>query len=190
MGGSQSSKELERKRYISPIPGTFGAPAARKDHITVYNDKIFCYVPIKSQMNVSDVKAWLASQSYKDIRLFHKEKELDDHSALQELGLDETCMLRAVSNDSFKTDGKSQESLAKLSTSSVSFKSCPVRDFSFTSTPDQSYNSSANSSFWEIDFSVYAVPEAGCLTNKVKKSRVLVPISECILEEDVKRISF
>jgi hypothetical protein len=142
-------------------------------------------------MSVNDVKAWLASQSYKHIRLFYKAKELDDHCSLQELGLDETCMLRAVLNDSFKTDEKSQESQAKLSTSSVSFKSCPVRDFSFTSTPDQSCSLSVNSSFLEIDFSVYAVPEAGRLTNKVKKSRELGPISESeyILEEDVKRIS-
>lgn len=169
MGVKQSSTQFEKKSYISPIPGTFGATAARKNHITVYNDKTFLYVPIKPQMFVLDVKQWLAAQNCRDIRLYYKERQLRDESKLQDLGLDDTCMLRAVSIDSIKTDEGSQESQAKLSTSTVSIKSCPVKDSSFSSNHDSLCSLPVKGSLWDIDFSIYAVPEAGRLTNKIKR---------------------
>lgn len=177
MGQKTSSETKEKTHYIAPVPGTHGAPTRKPHHVTVYSDSlhIFLYLPVAAGSTAKDLKRQLSDKygRSKVIRLFRDGNELTDSSLIEE-GLEGSKLLLRMQLDDLST---SVDTSFKLDLSNGSARSAPCSGkhsllLSAASEPSQLVRKP-----WEIDFSVYALPEVEALSASRKK-RTLQPIAE------------
>lgn len=190
--GQRPSREYKGKTHlIAPVPGTHGAPTRKLNHVTVYSDSlhVFLYLPLASGSTVNNLKRQLHDKfgHSKVVRLFHEGRELED-SALMEEGTESSKLLLRMQLEDSST---SFDTSLKLDLSNHSARSapCSAKDsLLLSSTPDNSALSQPVKKPWEIDFSVYALPEAEGLTASRRK-RALHTIAESgdPREEETKR---
>lgn len=155
------------------MPGTYGAPTRKKNHITVYSPRLnlFCYVPITADSTVQDIKCQLQLKLSHPLsmRLFNHDQELEDSQLLSLHHITERSLLKVEFLDepsSLEVD--SMESLGKLDLSGLSGFSKDSMALG-SNTPDST--SSSSSRPWEIDFSVYALPDAELSVQSTKRSK-------------------
>ena len=190
--GQKPSREYKGKaHFIAPVPGTHGAPTRKLNHVTVYSDSlhVFLYLPVVSGSTVKVLKRQLHDKfgHSKVIHLFHEGRELEDSALIEEGTESSKLLLRMQLEDSstcFDTSLK-----LDLSNNSARSAPCLAKDsMLLSSTPENSVLSQPVKKPWEIDFSVYALPEEGRLTASRKK-RGLHAIAESgdPREEETKR---
>lgn len=151
---------------IIPLPGTYGALTRKRNHLTVYSPKLhlFCYVQIAPQWTVRDLKLQLTLKfSHQQcFSLFLGDTPLLDTALLTSLQLTESSLLRlefledSVEIEDWSKDGSGpvsnlKDSVAMGSTTPDSAQSLPCKQL------------------WEIDFSVYALPDEGVLSTPSKR---------------------
>ena len=172
MGGKPSSSIVMKNLPIQPLPGSYGSPVRRKGHLTVYTDKEVLYVRLNPKMTIEQLKDVVRERTGKTMKVYYKTVELMQPQTLEDLGIDEFAMIKAT------IETLDTESLLYSDCSSKSFKSCSIKDYLKTSTPDSS-KSLPNINKLDIDLSVYAAPEVEMIKNKAKnRTNCLVSISE------------
>jgi len=183
MGQTPATPSKPNFLPIAPMPGTYGAPTRKKNHITVYSPhmNLFCYLPTTLDSTVHDIKHQLQLKLSHPLsmRLYQHEQELEDSQTLAFYHLTERSLLKVEFLDEPSSlEVESMESLGKLDLSALSGISKDSMAVGST-TPDSS--SSSSSRPWEIDFSVYALPDAEISVQSQKRSkkrRGLRPIPE------------
>lgn len=173
MGQKVSSDCKEKSRYIAPVPGTHGAPTRKLNHVTVYSDSlhVFLYLPVAAGSTAKDLKRQLHDKygRSKVIRLFHGGCELADTVLIEE-GAEGSKLLLRMQLEDFST---SVDTSLKLDLSNGSARSAPCSGKHSVLLSGTSEHSSACSQPvkrpWEIDFSVYALPEVEGLSASKKK---------------------
>jgi len=177
MGQKPSNESKEKTHYIAPVPGTHGAPTRKLHHVTVYSDSlhIFLYLPVAAGSTAKDLKRQLCDKygRSKVIRLFRDGNELADCSLIEE-GPEGSKLLLRMQLEDLSTSVDTSLKL-DLSNGSVRSASCSGKHsllLSAASEPSQMVKKP-----WEIDFSVYALPEVEALSAGRKK-RTLQTIAE------------
>ena len=186
MGQKPLKDTKDKSHYIAPVPGTHGAPTRKHNHITVYSDSmhVFLYLPVTAGMTVRDIKKQLSEKfgRSKAIRLFSEGREMEDFTGIDNTKEASKLLFRMHIDED--EGAASFEASMKLDISNNSARSapCSAKDSMLmgSSTPDNSTHSLPVKKPWEIDFSVYALPEGEQLSGIGKKRRVrqLHPIAE------------
>ncbi|CAG9334008.1 unnamed protein product [Blepharisma stoltei] len=172
MGTKQSMPMPFPRQIIKPLPGTYGAPVRKKEHITIYTEKDVFYIRIHPQMKIQEIIFQLEEKTGEKLKLYMNSLALDDNCTLESVGIDQFALLRAVGKTSSETDdSQSNSKLNVTNNSSKSIRSCPILENSAASTPETSHSVTVNKVILDIDLSVYAAPEAGQLTNKMKAKK-------------------
>jgi hypothetical protein len=151
---------------IAPLPGTYGALTRKRNHVTVYSPKLhlFCYVKIAPEWTVQDLKHQLILKfSHQQcFSLFLGDTLLLDAALLASLQVTEGSLLRLE----FLEDSVEGEDWSKDESGPV----CGLKDsVAMGSTTPDSAQSLPCKQPWEIDFSVYALPEAGALSTPPRR---------------------
>ena len=166
MGQTPPHCEKVSFKPIIPLPGTYGALTLRRNHLTVYSPKLhlFCYVQIAPEWTVRDLKHQLTLKfSHQQcFSLFLRDTLLLDTAPLASLQVTESSLLRLE----FLEDSEENEDWSKDESGPV----CGLKDsVAMGSTTPDSAQSLPCKQPWEIDFSVYALPEAGALSTPPRR---------------------
>jgi hypothetical protein len=152
---------------ISPLPGTYGAPTRKKNHITVYSPSLhlFCYVPFHPDSTIQDIKYQLQLKLSHPLamHLLQRDIELQDCQCLSFYHITERSLLKVEFVD--EPSSLEMESGGKWEQSGISGGSIAVG-----STKQDSSSMSASRP-WEIDFSIYALPDAELSVRPIKQGR-------------------
>lgn len=173
--GQRPSHDIKGKaHYIAPVPGTHGAPTRKLNHVTVYSDSlhVFLYLPVAAGTTIKELKRHLHDKfgRSKVIRLFHEGRELSDSAQIEE-GTETSKLLLKMQLEECSTSFDTSLKL-DLSGNSALSAPCSAKDsLLLSSTPENSALSQPVKKPWDIDFSVYALPDMEVVSvNKKKKS--------------------
>lgn len=172
MGTKQTLQMPIPKQIIKPLPGTYGAPVRKREHITIYTEKDVFYIKIHPHMKIQEIIYQLEEKTGEKLKIYLNSLQLTENSSLESAGIDQFALLRAVGKSSSETDdSQSNSKLNYTNNSSKSIRSCPILENSASSTPESSHSVPCNKAIWDLDLSIYAAPEAGMITNKIKSKK-------------------
>ena len=163
MGQAATPPHKSPSLLISPLPGTYGSPTRKKSHLTIYSPSLhlFAHVPFTPSSTVQEVKFQLQLKLNcpLEVRLVQRGVELQDGQCLEHYKVTEKSLLRVefVGEWEGKAGGSGEISGGLESVAVGSTK--------------QDSGSISTSRPWEIDFSIYALPDAELSVPPIKRAR-------------------
>ena len=170
MGQAPSQSVKVPFKPIAPLPGTYGTATRKKNHVTVYSPQqhLFCYIQISPDWTVQDLKQQLQLKfsHHPGLCLYLGEVLLGDSDLLTALQVTERSLLRMEFSE--EPIGLDVEYCSRDGT--VLSAPCSLKDSAVmgSTTPDSTQSLPCKQP-WEIDFSVYALPEAGLLATPTRR---------------------
>lgn len=153
MGAAESSLKKPKIPLIKPVPGSFGAQVKKRGCITVYTDHQVLHLKFYPQMQVADLKLYLQERFGLLYLLYHNGTLLNDSGCLEEKGVHEASMLRAIQYNT--GPGNLHESSIK------SLQFLPALDSA--SSNDETIT---NCFGRQLDLTKYSVPDIGVIQKK------------------------
>lgn len=157
---------------IAPLPGTYGAATRKKNHVTIYSPQqhLFCYIQTYPDWTVQDLKQQLQLKfsHHPGLSLYLGDTLLGDSDLLTALQVTEKSLLRVQFADDLV--GLEEEDCSREG--SALSAPCLLKDSAVmgSTTPDSTLSLPCKQP-WEMDFSVYALPDAGLLATPRRKSK-------------------
>ena len=150
---------------IAPLPGTYGTNTRKKNHVTVYSPQLnlFCHIPLAPDWTMQDLKHQLRLKftHHQSLSVYLNDCLIGDDTVLAALEVTERSLLRVE----FSEDSVILEESSKDGSLGVCSAPCSLKDSAGmgSTTPDSTHSMTWKQP-WEIDFSVYALPDNGVLT--------------------------
>ena len=143
-----STKKKISSAYIQQLPGNSGYPRSKKQHISVYTDKQILYIKIFPDMTGDQLKKLVKLRIGKDVKLTHKNCEINYELGILKQGFNEKSLIKAELISLYEKPSKTSNVSSRLTHRRVGSAQIFQKNYE------------------NLDFSMISAPEAGFLKKK------------------------